>query len=219
MSFTVVLSVVDILNGERFRFPIQNNSLYRVKHLKQEISSLVTRSGEFRLLIIRDGRVLEDENYLIPPYTTHKESNVIEFFMMAQPKEAPPRGKITCVLDEKSHTAAKDWLATHSSYTNEAEIRKMQNMLQVIDKLVVTTPENVNVNENDNIPNVPAAVPANEVADIQWFNSSVIMRLVVGFFLFVQGSTYQRILMYAVGKLSILSQYNKLVCLIFVFFK
>jgi hypothetical protein len=55
MTSVVVVRINDILNGEKFNFPMNRDSGYRIKHLKYEMSFLVHRSGDHRLLLIRDG--------------------------------------------------------------------------------------------------------------------------------------------------------------------
>lgn len=55
MPFVVIINVIDILNGQKFSFPMNSDSSYRMKHLKDEMNSLVHRFGDHRLLFIRNG--------------------------------------------------------------------------------------------------------------------------------------------------------------------
>jgi hypothetical protein len=55
MPFVVIINVIDILNGQKFSFPMNSDSSYRMKHLKNEMNSLVHRFGDHRLLFIRNG--------------------------------------------------------------------------------------------------------------------------------------------------------------------
>ena len=56
MAYVVIINVIDILNGQKFSFPMNSDSAYRIKHLKHEMESLVHRFGDHRLLFIRNGK-------------------------------------------------------------------------------------------------------------------------------------------------------------------
>ena len=56
MTYVVIINVIDILNGQKFSFPMNSDSSYRIKHLKHEMNTLVRRFGEHRLLFIRNGK-------------------------------------------------------------------------------------------------------------------------------------------------------------------
>ena len=70
------------MNGERFRFPVSSECYFKVKHLKYEMALMNRRTSTNRLIIIREGEVLDDEIYLLskndPP------QKVVEFYLMAQ---------------------------------------------------------------------------------------------------------------------------------------
>ena len=55
MTLIVIVNVIDILNGQKFSFPMNCDSGYKVKHLKHEMDTLVHRLGDHRLLFIRNG--------------------------------------------------------------------------------------------------------------------------------------------------------------------
>ena len=55
MTFIVIVNVIDILNGQKFSFPMNCDSGYKVKHLKHEMETVVHRLGDHRLLFIRNG--------------------------------------------------------------------------------------------------------------------------------------------------------------------
>lgn len=59
MSYVIIVNVIDILNkGQKFSFPIHNDSGYKMKDLKHEMNLLIRRTSEHRLLFIRNGKNL-----------------------------------------------------------------------------------------------------------------------------------------------------------------
>ena len=141
----VIISVVDVLNGERFRFPVAQDCYFKVKHLKYEMSLMNRRATDARYLIIRDGEVLDDEEYLVPygyvAVSTKTQRNpVLEFFLMAQPKQAEKKEKALCFLDEPSIAAAQEWMTSHGAYASEGEVMKRQHILNTLQKLLPATP-------------------------------------------------------------------------------
>jgi hypothetical protein len=198
MEACAILSVVDILNGERFRFPVADDCYFKVKHLKYEMSLLSRRNSDHRLLIIRDGEILDDEDYLVPhdfarALKANEVSRMLEFYLMAQPKQVESKEKPACVLDEGSLQSAKDWMSTHGSYTSEGEVQKRQYILSSLEKL--TAPPAADDQQSDQAPDavgVGGAAVRRE-GEIQWINMRIMTRLGVAFLLFFNGTSASRI--------------------------
>ena len=151
----VIISVVDVLNGERFRFPVAQDCYFKVKHLKYEMSLMNRRATDARYLIIREGEVLDDEEYLVPygyvaVSTPTQRNPVLEFFLMAQPKQPEKKEKAVCFLDEPSIAAAQEWMTSHGAYASEGEIAKRQHISNTLQKLL---PANDNDDDSTNPQN------------------------------------------------------------------
>lgn len=153
-GIVVIISVVDVLNGERFRFPVAQDCYFKVKHLKYEMSLMNRRSTDARYLIIREGEVLDDEEYLVPygyvaVSTVTQRNPVLEFFLMAQPKQPEKKEKALCFLDEPSIAAAKEWMSSHGAYANEGEVVKQQHISNTLQKLLPANDNDDNANPNN----------------------------------------------------------------------
>jgi hypothetical protein len=112
MGFVVMINVIDILNGQKFSFPMNSDSGYRVKHLTYEMNMLVKRTGDPRLLFIKNGRVMDEEEYIMMPNTHRSKLTIsVDFFLLAQPKAKVVSDELPlCVLDDQSLSAAKEWM-------------------------------------------------------------------------------------------------------------
>jgi hypothetical protein len=209
MASTVIISVVDVLGGERYRFPVYSDCAFRVKHLRHELLSMIRRKTEFRLLIIKDGLVCDDEQFLVPPYL---RDTTIEYYIITQPKESVPSERVPCVLDEVSLEAAQEWVAAHGSYLSPNEMQKKQYILQTIEKLTQNTTNSTAGNEGAGIAAGDAGAAgaqngggndgldgAGDGAEVQWLNFRVLLRLFLGFLFFVQGSSSQRITIFLIA--------------------
>lgn len=198
MEPCAILSVVDVLNGERFRFPVADDCYFKVKHLKYEMSLLSRRNSDHRLLIIRDGEILDDEDYLVPhdfarALKENEVSRMLEFYLMAQPKQVEPKGKPACVLDESSLQAAKEWMSAHESYTSEGEVQKRQYILSSLEKLAPQATDDQRPEMAPDAAAGGAAAPGRRVGEIEWINMRILTRLGVGFLLFFNGTSASRI--------------------------
>mmetsp|Transcript_20744 Transcript_20744/g.20091 ORF Transcript_20744/g.20091 Transcript_20744/m.20091 type:complete len:276 (-) Transcript_20744:10-837(-) len=188
MTSVVVVRINDILNGEKFNFPMNRDSGYRIKHLKYEMSLLVHRSGDHRLLLIRDGYIVDDEEYVIHPRLKHGEELTVDFYLLAQPKaKVVSVEKPVCVLDVQSISAANEWMSSHGSYANVEDVKKRQCIAKQLQQLRVEEPQ-----DEAAPPVAPEDAPIQNPNGVRWLDMRVLSRLGVGFILFVQGSGIYR---------------------------
>jgi hypothetical protein len=109
---SVTVTVIDVLTGERFSFCLGARTTFNVNHLKHEVEQFYPRDDteEYRLIFIRDGVALNEDDYILPENVV--EGSYVDFYMVAQPRCTRNTKfiKPTRIVDEASMVAAQEWM-------------------------------------------------------------------------------------------------------------